>query len=154
VQAFTGWTIRYAMTDMRLFPFSGTDTGIFYAPADLVGRVVNSVGVPTTFFNVTVLGTDGNTYPLGHLPANVGAVQYNINYFAPFYHTMIYRTYIGYNGTDVGLSGGIPGLSGAAASYPIEPGWMMQHFQVVYQTAYYSPLQGGGPRQLHLLQRD
>jgi len=139
VQAYTGWTIRYAMTDMRLFPFSGTDTGIFYAPADLVGRVVNSVGVPTTFFNVTVLGTDGNTYPLGQLPANVGAVQYNINYFAPFYKSMIYRTYIGYNGTDVGLSGGIPGLSGAAASYPVEPGWMMQHFQVVYQTAYYCP---------------
>lgn len=139
VQAYTGWTIRYAMTDMRLFPFSGSDTGIFYAPADLIGRVVNSVGLPTTFFNVTVLGTDGNTYPLGQLPPNVGAVQYNINYFSPFYKTMIYRTYIGYNGTQVGLSGGIPGLSGAAASLPIEPGWMMQHFQVVYQTAYYCP---------------
>ncbi|MHB1435162.1 MAG: carboxypeptidase regulatory-like domain-containing protein [Thermoplasmata archaeon] len=140
VQAFTGWTIRYAMTDMRLFPFSGTDTGIFYAPADLVGRVVNSFGVPTTFFNVTVLGTDGHTYPLGQLPANVGAVRYNINYFSPFYKSMIYRTYIGYNGTQIGLSGGgIPGLSGAAASYPVKPGWMMQHFRVIYQTAYYCP---------------
>ncbi len=139
VQAFTGWSIRYDMVDMRLFPVSGSNTGIFYAPAELTGRIVDSAGVPLTFFNVTVLGTDGHTYPLGHLPANVGAVSYNINYFAPFYRSILYRTFVGYNGTQVGLSGGIPGLNGGAASSPIEPGWMMQHFQVIYRTAYYCP---------------
>ena len=137
VQRFTGWSIRYGMVDSRLFPFSGTDTGIFYAPADLTGRVINAAGLPTTFFNVTVLGNDNQTYPLGGLPSGVGATQYNINYFAPFYNTMLYHTYIGYNGTDAGQAGGIPGLSGAAAGDRLEPGWMLQHFEIVYRTAYY-----------------
>ena len=139
LQAYTGWSIRYGMVDSRLFPFSGQDTGIFYAPADLTGRNINDAGLPTTYFNVTVLGSDGNTYPLGGVPADVSSVEYNINYFAPFYNSMLYRTYIGYNGTDIGLSGGIPGLSGAAAESPLEPGWMLQHFQIVYRTAYYCP---------------
>ena len=138
LQAYTGWTIRYGMTDSRLFPFSGSDTGIFYAPADLTGRVIRE-GTPTTFFNVTITGTDGNTYPLGPLPAGVGAVQYNIDYSAPFYNSMIYRIYIGYNGTDAGQANGIPGLSGAAAGDSPEPGWMLQHFEVEYQTAYVCP---------------
>ena len=106
IQAYTGWSIRYAMADSRLFPFSGSDTGIYYAPADLTGRVINNAGLPSTFFNVSVLGSDGNTYPLGSVPANVAPVQYQINYQAPFYNSMIYRTYIGYNGTDTGLSAG------------------------------------------------
>jgi dolichyl-diphosphooligosaccharide--protein glycosyltransferase len=136
IQAYTGSSIRYAMSDSRLFPFSGQDTGIYYAPAELTGRVIDSVGSPSTFFNVTVLGTDGNTYAPNDLPAGVGIVQYNINYFTPFYNSMIYHIYIGYNGTQAGLGPGIPGLSLNAS---IEPGWMLQHFQVVYQTAYYCP---------------
>jgi asparagine N-glycosylation enzyme membrane subunit Stt3 len=141
VQAYTGWSIGYALSDSRLFPFSGTDTGIYYAPVDLTGRVVDSAGVPLTFFNVTVSGSDGNTYPLGSVPADVSAVNYNINYFAPFYNSMIYHIYIGYNGTDVGLGQGIPGLEGSTQllSSPLMPGWMLQHFQVVYRTAYYCP---------------
>ncbi|MGI0071044.1 MAG: carboxypeptidase regulatory-like domain-containing protein [Thermoplasmata archaeon] len=139
VQAYTGWSIRYDLTDSRLIPFSGTNTGIYYAPADLTGRVINSAGLPSTYFNVTVLGSDGNYYPLGGVPADVSAVDYYVNYFAPFYDSMIYRTYFGYNGTDIGLSNGIPGLEGEVGSYPIEPGWMLQHFEVVYKTAYYCP---------------
>ena len=139
LQLYTGWSIRYAMADTRLFPFSGTNTGIFYAPADLTGRIIDQAGLPSTFFNVTVLGSDGNVYPAGQLPAGVGAVQYYINYFAPFYRSMIYHIYIGYNGTEVGQANGIPGLLGDGVSDPIEPGWMLQHFMVVYQTAYYCP---------------
>ncbi|HYA54588.1 MAG TPA: carboxypeptidase-like regulatory domain-containing protein, partial [Thermoplasmata archaeon] len=134
VQAYTGWSIRYAMADSRLFPFSGTDTGIFYAPADLTGRVLDNAGQPATFFNLSVLGSDGNYYPYGHLPAGVTQVgQPVVNYYAPFYNSMIYRIYIGYNGTDIGQSPGIPGLS---MNSTIEPGWMLQHFQIVYKTAY------------------
>ncbi len=139
IESYTGWSIRYAMTDSRTFPFSGSDTGIFYAPADLTGRVISSEGIPTSFFNVTILGSDGTTYPLGPLPAGVTAAEYNINYSAPFYNTMLYHIYIGYNGTDAGQSGGIPGLTGAAEGDPIEPGWMLQHFEVQYETAYYCP---------------
>ncbi|HTW40233.1 MAG TPA: carboxypeptidase regulatory-like domain-containing protein [Thermoplasmata archaeon] len=137
VQAYTGWSVRYDLTDSRLIPFSGQNTGIFYAPADLTGRVINDAGLPTTFFNVTVLGSDGNYYPLGQVPADVTPVNYYVNYFAPFYNSMIYRTYFGYNGTDVGLGNGIPGLEGDAGADPVMPGWMLQHFEVVYKTAYY-----------------
>jgi dolichyl-diphosphooligosaccharide--protein glycosyltransferase len=141
VQAYTGWTIRYAMVDSRLFPFSGTDTGIYYAPADLTGRIINGAGLPVTFFNVTILGSNGNSYSAGQLPAGVSAVNYYVNYFTPFYNSFIYHVYIGYNGTDVGLGPGIPGLEGGSSllSSPLMPGWMLQHFQVVYKTAYYCP---------------
>jgi len=137
VMSYTGSAVRYDLADSRLIPFSGSDTGIYYAPADLTGRIVSAAGLPTTYFNVTVLGSDGNYYPLGSVPADVQPVNYYINYFSPFYNSMIYRTYFGYNGTDIGLSDGIPGLLGAAANDPVEPGWMLQHFEVVYQTAYY-----------------
>ncbi|HXW67677.1 MAG TPA: carboxypeptidase regulatory-like domain-containing protein [Thermoplasmata archaeon] len=139
IQAYTGWSIRYDMADSRLIPFSGQDTGIYYAPADLTGRIINAAGDPQTYFNVTVLGSDGNTYPLGDVPADVAAVSYTVNYFAPFFNSIIYRTYFGYNGTDIGQGFGIPGLEGAVASDPVEPGWMLQHFMVVYKTAYYCP---------------
>ncbi|MGI0132569.1 MAG: carboxypeptidase regulatory-like domain-containing protein [Thermoplasmata archaeon] len=140
VQSYTGWSIRYAMVDSRLFPFSGSNTGIFYAPADLTDRVIGSGGAPTAYYTLSVTGSDGNTYPVNALPAGVTAANYNINYLPAFYHSMIYRTYIGYNGTQVGQGAGIPGLSsGAVQSDPIMPGWMMQHFEVVYRTAYYCP---------------
>ena len=134
VQSYTGWTIRYAMTDSRLIPFSGTDTGIFYAPADLTGRIIDQNGEPASFFNLTQLGSDGNYYPYGQLPSGVTPVGSPVvNYKAPFYNSMIYRTYFGYNGTDIGQGAGIPGLS---MNSTIEPGWMLQHFRVVYKTAY------------------
>lgn len=139
IMQYTGWSIRYSMTDSRLIPFSGTNTGIFYAPADLTGRVLDNAGNPETFFNVTVLGSDGNYYPEGDLPADVSAVQYYVNYYAPFYNSMIYHIYFGYNGTDIGLGVGIPGLLGSLTNYPVEPGWMESHFEVEYQTAYYCP---------------
>jgi dolichyl-phosphooligosaccharide-protein glycotransferase len=139
VQAYTHWSIRYAMVDSRLFPFSGSNTGIFYAPADLTDRVIGAGGAPTSYYTVSVLGSNGNTYPLGSVPAGVQAVQYNINRLPAFYNTMIYHIFIGYNGTQIGVGGGIPGLEGAAAQYPVQPGWMLQHFEVVYKTAYYCP---------------
>ena len=139
IQQYTGWSVRYSMADSRLIPFSGTNTGIYYAPADLTGRVIDSAGNPETYFNVTVLGSDGHYYSAGKLPANVQAVQYYVNYFAPFYNSMIYKIYFGYNGTDVGLGPGIPGLLGSLQNDPVMPGWMMSHFEVAYQTAYYCP---------------
>ncbi|MCI4336204.1 MAG: carboxypeptidase regulatory-like domain-containing protein [Thermoplasmata archaeon] len=137
IQSYTGWSIRYAMVDSRLFPTSGSSTGIFYAPADLTDRQISAGGVPVTYFQVTVTGSDGNTYSLGTVPSGITAAGYNINYYAPFYDSMIYRIFSGYNGTDVGGSAGIPGLT--ATSDPVEPAWMLQHFQVVYRTAYYCP---------------
>jgi dolichyl-phosphooligosaccharide-protein glycotransferase len=139
VQAYTGWSIRYAMVDSRLFPFSGSNTGIFYAPADLTDRIIGAGGAPTSYYTVSVVGSDGNTYPLGSVPPGVASVSYNINYEAPFYNSMIYKIFIGYNGTQIGVGSGIPGLTGSAAQYPVEPGWMLEHFEVAYKTAYYCP---------------
>lgn len=139
VQAYTGWSIRYAMSNSLLFPSSGSNTGIFYAPADLTGRVISSGGIPTGFFQVTVVGTDGNTYILGQQPAGVGVASYNISYAPSFFNSMIYRFFAGYNGTDIGAGAGIPGLSTSLSNYQPEPGWMMQHFMVGYRTAYWCP---------------
>jgi dolichyl-phosphooligosaccharide-protein glycotransferase len=139
VQAYTGWTIRYAMVDDRLFPFTGTNTGIFYAPADLTGRVIGADGAPTTYYTIEAVGSDGNLYPVNNVPSTVTVVNYVLNQEAPFYNSMIYRIFMGYNGTDIGLSTGIPGLEGSLTSYTPEPGWMLQHFEVAYRTAYYSP---------------
>ena len=139
LQSYTGWTIRYAMVDSRLFPFNGQNTGIFYAPADLTDRVIGAGGAPTAYYTLSILGSDGNNYPVGPLPAGVTAVRYDINYNPAFYNSMIYHIFIGYNGTDIGSSAGIPGLSTTLQSDPVMPGWMMEHFQIVYRTAYYCP---------------
>ncbi|HEV2316412.1 MAG TPA: carboxypeptidase regulatory-like domain-containing protein [Thermoplasmata archaeon] len=143
VESFTGWSIRYAMADTRLFPTSYSNTGIYYAPADLTDRQINSGGDPSAFFNVTVTGSDGRTYPAGQVPPTVQTVSGNINFFDAFYNSMIYRIIAGYNGTDIGQGTGIPGdtsLPGNAISNdPLAPGWMLSHFQVVYRTAYYCP---------------
>ena len=139
IQSYTGWSIRYAMVDDRLFPFTGTDTGIFYAPAELTGRIIGLEGAPTSYFTIEAVGSDGNEYPVNDVPAGVSVVNYAIIQLPPFYNSMIYRIYMGYNGTDIGLSPGIPGLEGSLAGYAPEPGWMLQHFEVAYRTAYYSP---------------
>jgi len=139
LQRYTGWSIRYTLVDSGLFPSSASNTGIFYAPADLTGRVISSGGIPTQYFQVTVTGSDGNTYPLGQQPPGVSIVNEQISYTPAFYNTMIYRFYAGYNGTEVGAGAGIPGLSGNLTSYNPMPGWMMQHFVLEYRTAYYCP---------------
>jgi asparagine N-glycosylation enzyme membrane subunit Stt3 len=142
VQAYTGWTIRYDMVDSRLIPFSGSDTGIFYAPADLTDRVIGPGGEPTSYFSVSIVGSDGNTYPAGEQPPGVTPVSYNINYTPAFFNTMIYRTFFGYSGQEVGQASGIPWLSNTAQSQsdPLEPGWMLQHFEVAYRTAQACPV--------------
>ncbi len=139
VQAYTGWSIQYAMVDSRLFPFSGQQTGIFYAPADLTDRIIGPGGQPITYYTLTALGSDGNTYSVGQVPPGVQIVNVNINWLPPFYNSMIYHVFMGYNGTQVGQGPGIPGLTGSVASHAPMPGWMLRHFQVVYRTAYYCP---------------
>ncbi len=139
VQTYTGWSIRYAMVDSRLFPTSGSNTGIYYAPADLTDRVISPGGVPTQYFQVYVTGSNGNTYPLGGQPSTVQVGNPQIVYYAPFYNSMIYRIFVGYNGTDVGAGSGIPGLSPGLSTSNPEPGWMLQHFVLAYRTAYWCP---------------
>ncbi len=139
VQDYTGWSIAYAMADSRLFPTSGSNTGIYYAPVDLTDGVIGAGGIPTYYFTVTATGTDGNTYPLGDVPPGIQTVSTSINYNPAFYNSMIYHIFIGYNGSQVGQSAGIPGVSNGLTSDSVMPGWMMQHFYMGYRTAYYCP---------------
>jgi dolichyl-diphosphooligosaccharide--protein glycosyltransferase len=143
LQSYTGWSIRYAMTDSRLFPESGSSTGIYYAPVDLTDGVIGSGGIPTYYFTVTETDAEGNVYPLGEMPNGDTAVSSAINYNSPFYNSMIYHIFVGYNGSQIDVSpssNGIPGIDSSMSQYPVEPGWMMQHFMMGYRTAYYCPL--------------
>ena len=138
----TGWDIRYFAVDYRLFPFSGMRTGIFYAPAELGDRRVYKYGgtvVPYDFYELKAVTASGNTYDLDKVPANARVVNYKIIYKPMFYHSMLYRTFIGYSGADIGKGDGIPGFSPTLGSYQPMQAWNMTHFKLVYKTAYWNP---------------
>jgi len=128
--------------DYRLFPFSGTHTGIFYAPAKLGDRRVKTVGttvIPYDFYDLKAVDEYGHEYELDEIPRNAHIVSYRIEYKPMFYHSMLYRTFIGYSGADIGKGDGIPGFSASLGSYQPMQGWNMTHFKLVYKTAYWNP---------------
>ena len=137
----TGWSIRYFGVDSRMFPRSGQDTGIFYAPAKLSDRRIVDGSTPIDFFEIKAVNQNGQTYSFDQVTSDMTIVDYAIEYKDMFYKSMLYRAMGGYMGTDIGLSNdGVPGLSGQAmASYPGAPAWNMTHFKMVYRTAYYNP---------------
>jgi len=135
----TGWNIRYFMVDSRMFPSSGQNTGIFYAPAKLADRRMKDSS-PIDFFDVQAVTSTGLTIAFENLTAQDTVVDYQIIYKDMFYSSMFYRAFSGYTGVDVGLTNdGIPGLSGSVSQYPAMPGWNLTHFIQVYRTAYYNP---------------
>lgn len=137
---FTGWNIRYFMVDSRMFPSSGTNTGIFYAPALLSDRRITGGSTPIDFYNIQAVTTTGQTVDIQNLTAHDQVTQYNIVYQPMFYDSMFYKAFVGISGADVGLSNnGIPGLSTSMSRYTAMPGWNMTHFVMVYRTAYYNP---------------
>ncbi|MBU4190668.1 MAG: carboxypeptidase-like regulatory domain-containing protein, partial [Candidatus Thermoplasmatota archaeon] len=151
LQEVTGHSIRYFAADARMFPFSWSNTGIFYAPTVLSDQDVND------FFETLIIGEerdeDNNivttTVPMtakefiewrdNAPPEHIRyASDYELKYKEQFYNSMFYKGYIGYSGKDIG-SDGIPGLSPALANFMINyplplymPGWMMKHFRLVY----------------------
>ena len=142
VRNYTGKDIRYFAIDYRLFPFSGRNTGIFYAPAKLGDRRIHEYGgtvVPYDFYTLKAVDQYGNEYDLDKVPGNVRIVDYKIEYKPMFYHSMLYKTFIGYSGQDVGASDGIPGISPSLYNYYPMQAWDMAHFKLVYRTAYWNP---------------
>ncbi len=138
----TGWDIRYFAVDYRLFPFSGMHTGIFYAPAKLGDRRVEQYGgtvVPYDFYELKAVDENGHEYDLDDVPRNVRIINYKIEYKPMFYKCMLYRTFIGYSGKDIGKGDGIPGFSPSLGSYQPMQAWNMTHFKLVYKTAYWNP---------------
>jgi len=146
----THYFIGYFSVDTRLFPFSATDTGVFYAPAFLGGRPMVGPGVyniPSNYYTITATTSDGLTYPVQSVPAGSTVVSYSINYQPLFYNMTLYRFFMGYSGyaiTGQNITG-LPGLSGQFLTdpqlqgYQPLPGWMESHFEMVYRTAYYNP---------------
>ena len=142
VRNYTHKDIRYFAVDYRLFPFSGRNTGIFYAPAKLGDRRIYQYGgtvIPYDFYTLKAVDEYGNEYNIDKIPANVHIVNYKIEYKPMFYHCMLYRTFIGYSGKDIGKGEGIPGLSSGLYNYYPMQAWNLTHFKLVYRTAYWNP---------------
>ncbi|MFH0816812.1 MAG: carboxypeptidase regulatory-like domain-containing protein [Methanobacteriota archaeon] len=141
VSEATGWSIRYFAIDSRLFPFSGDNTGIFYAPAKLSDHRIKEPNQPYDFFEIKAVGEYGGEYSLEEIPDDVRVVDYKLQYNDMFYKTMLYKCFVGYSGADIGGTNadGIPGLNGTLESNEPMQGWNMTHFRRVYRTAYYNP---------------
>ena len=143
VEDVTGKEIRYFAVDYRLFPFSGRNTGIFYAPAKLSDRRVvetrtGSV-VPIDFYEIYVVDEYGNEHPIQSAPPGIKITKYKIVYKDMFYNSMLYRAFIGYSGKEVGLSDGIPGISQDLYDKNPMQAWNLTHFKLVYKTVYWNP---------------
>lgn len=138
--SLTGWDIRYFSVDSRMFPRSGTDTGIFYAPAKLSDRRIELESIPIDFYEIRAVDQYGRTVELDQVTSDMVIVDYTLIYKPMFYNSTFYRAMCGPSGYDLGMSNdGIPSLSGTLQSLSVMPGWNMNHFRMVYRTAYYNP---------------
>lgn len=150
VQKATGWSIQYIQTDHNLFPLSGLDTGIFYAPAyltDTPSYTTEGGGVvPYEYYQIYAVTSNG-TFPLNQTPTNVVPTNYEITYTPAFYNTTIYRALVGLPPTAVGQTSGVPGLTFGTNQYEIEPAWNMSNFEVCYEGIPYNPYQNASAHQ-------
>lgn len=136
----TGWDIRYFSVDSRMFPRSGVDTGIFYAPAKLSDRRIIRGSTPIDFYDIKAVDQYGRAVELDAITPDMVITDYKLIYKPMFYNSTFYRAMCGPSGYDIGLSNdGIPGLSGSLSSTSVMPGWNMANFRMVYRTAYYNP---------------
>ncbi len=136
----TGYDIGYFAIDGRLFPFTATSYNIFYAPATLADRRIDSGNVPIDFYEIKAVDQYGNEYALGDVPSGTIIVDYSITYKDMFYKCMLYRAFMGYGPEDIGkTTQGIPGVSGSLASLPSMQAWNLTHYRAVYRTAYFNP---------------
>ncbi len=133
--------IQYIAVDTRLFPFSGRQTGIFYAPAKLSDHRMDEehgMRTPYDFFSIYLIDEFGNEYDdPNDIPPDVMIVDYDIRYHSMFYNSMLYRTFAGYAGHWVGEEESIPAVNNDQLQ-PM-PGWGLNNFKMSYRTAYYNP---------------
>ena len=137
----TGSQISYIQTDHGLFPFSGTNPGIFYAPAyltDTKSYTHDGETVPTNYYDVFAQTSTG-IFPLNQTPASATITGYRILYSPAFYNTTIYRSVIGYTPQDVGQTTGIPGISYGTTDMTPMPALNMSHFELSYYSSLYNP---------------
>ncbi len=92
--------IKYIAVDTRLFPLSGRQTGVFYAPAKLSGhRIDDSHGMrtPIDFYDINFIDTERNVYTdPDDIPEGAQIVDQRIEHKPMFFNTTLYRTFAGY----------------------------------------------------------
>ncbi|MGC8608365.1 MAG: STT3 domain-containing protein, partial [Thermoplasmata archaeon] len=141
LESVTGYDIQYVQIDHGLFPESGIDPGIFYAPAyltDMKTYTYDGEIVPNTYYQIYA-NTSSGIYPLDQLPADAAPTAYYIEYNPSFYNTSIYRFMVGYPPSAVGQSNGVPGLTYGSTRDEVMPGWNMSNFEVAYLGIPYNP---------------
>ena len=137
----SGYNIKYVGIDSGLFPFSGINPGIFYAPTyltDHVSYTYNGEIVPYSYYNIYAV-TSNATYPLNETPNSAAVTSYQISYNPAFYNSSIYRFTIGYPPTATGNTSGIPGLTFGQSTYFMMPAWNMSNFEVSYAGIPWNP---------------
>ncbi len=137
----TGYNIQYVTIDHNLFPISGTDPGIFYAPeylTDHLSYTHQGEIVPYPYYQIYAI-TSNATYQLNKTPSTAVVTGYNIAYCPEFYNSTIYRFTVGYPPSVVGSSQGIPGLTVNKTTAPIMPAWNMSNFEIVYANVPWNP---------------
>jgi dolichyl-diphosphooligosaccharide--protein glycosyltransferase len=135
----SGYDIGYVAVDSRLFPFTATSSNIFYAPAKLSDREIDSAtGSPTNYYQIKAILSDYTVVDIKDLISTDQVIGYQIYYTPTFYKTMLYRTFMGLSPSDIGTTStyALPGISGALQSYDAMPGFNLTHFRQVYRTAY------------------
>ncbi|MFQ6013087.1 MAG: carboxypeptidase regulatory-like domain-containing protein [Thermoplasmata archaeon] len=139
----TGTSIGYFAVDSRLIPFSGTNAGIFYAVVKLTdhrtAELPDGRSIPVDFYRLVAV-TNLGEFDLDQVPSAAQIQNIRIEYKDAWYRTMLYRIFFGPDGESLGLQNeGLPGLSGALERTDPRHGWMLEHFRMVYRTAYFSP---------------
>jgi dolichyl-diphosphooligosaccharide--protein glycosyltransferase len=139
IRDVTGKEIKYFAVDSRLFPFSGSQTGIFYAPAKLSDHRMEE-NMPIDFFEIQAETDQGVFWP-HEVPIGAQVTDVRIEYKDMFYESMLYKTFVGYSPVDAGeeQNMGVPGVSGALEEQTPIQGWNLSHYRVAYKTAYFNP---------------
>ncbi|WP_081579967.1 carboxypeptidase regulatory-like domain-containing protein [Methanomassiliicoccus luminyensis] len=142
LRAATGIDIGYFAVDGRLFPWSATSQTIFYAPAKLSDRVIDSTtNAPTDYYEILAVTQNYETKRISDLTASdYPIITYTIVYKEAFYNSMLYCSFMGLSPADIGSTNmqSFPGYN-QMASYGAMPGYNLTHFKQVYRTAYYNP---------------
>ncbi len=134
LEKVTGSSLSYIQIDHALFPFSGNNPGIFYAPAyltDTASYTADGEVVPINYYNVIATTSTGATYPLNKLPAGATVTSYSLSYTPTFYNTTIYNTVVGIPPQYLSE------LEGGRIS--VSPAFNMSNFELVYYASEYNP---------------
>ncbi|MFW5904015.1 MAG: carboxypeptidase regulatory-like domain-containing protein [Candidatus Saliniplasma sp.] len=135
--------IKYLAIDTRLFPLSGQQTGVFYAPVKLSGHRIDDehgMRTPTDFYTINFVDSQNNVYSdPDEIPEDAQIVDQRIEYQSMFYNSALYNIFVGYSGSDIGMEEGIPGMNQQLQEQQPMPSWNMTYFKMAHRTAYYNP---------------